>query len=392
MASAPLRVVTIFGTRPEAVKMAPVILELKRHPEDFDTRVLVTAQHRTMLDQILAGFQITPDYDLNIMQPGQTLTDITCRVMQGLAPLLEKIAPDAVLVQGDTTTVFAASLAAFYAYGSGKEIAVGHVEAGLRTENKLNPYPEEMNRRLTTCLTDLHFAPTPLSKENLLRYGVSEDRIYITGNTVIDALLYAAHHSPTHPPVRPHSRSRLILVTAHRRENWGEPMQEICRAVADLVSAFEDVEVIFSMHKNPVVRDVVKAELGGKDRVHLIEPPDYFEFVDLMRDAHLILTDSGGVQEEAPSLGKPVLVMRTTTERPEGVEAGTAELVGTSRADIGGAASNLLSSPAAYDGMAHAANPYGDGLASGRIVEALRHHFGLRPDRPLDFQTHKEAA
>jgi len=272
-----LKVLTIFGTRPEAVKMAPVILELKKRSEEFDTLVAVTAQHRTMLDQILKGFAIVPDYDLNIMQPGQTLTDITHRVLDGLSPILEETSPDVILVQGDTTTVFAASLAAFYGYGAGREIAVGHVEAGLRTENKYNPYPEEMNRRLTTCLADIHFAPTPLAKSNLLRYGVREESIYITGNTVIDALLCAANNKPLNHKPRDY---RTILITAHRRENWGNPMRDICRAVGEIVDRFDDVNVVFSMHKNPVVREVVMGELAGKNRVDLIEPPDYSTLSD----------------------------------------------------------------------------------------------------------------
>jgi len=377
-----LKVLTIFGTRPEAVKMAPVILELKKRSEEFDTLVAVTAQHRTMLDQILKGFAIVPDYDLNIMQPGQTLTDITHRVLDGLSPILEETSPDVILVQGDTTTVFAASLAAFYGYGAGREIAVGHVEAGLRTENKYNPYPEEMNRRLTTCLADIHFAPTPLAKSNLLRYGVREESIYITGNTVIDALLCAANNKPLNHKPRDY---RTILITAHRRENWGNPMRDICRAVGEIVDRFDDVNVVFSMHKNPVVREVVMGELAGKNRVDLIEPPDYFGFVRLMRDAYLVLTDSGGVQEEAPSLGKPVLVMRRTTERPEGVDAGTARLVGTNHSDIVAAASALLESRAAYDQMAHAVNPYGDGGASARIAQSLLHFFGRSFHCPQDF-------
>lgn len=380
----PLRIVTIFGTRPEAVKMAPVILELQKHPGEFEPVVVVTAQHRAMLDQILRGFRITPDHDLNIMQPGQTLTEITSRVLTGLKPLLEDLSPDAVLVQGDTTTVFAASLAAFYAYGGGKQIAVGHVEAGLRTDNKVNPYPEEMNRRLTTCLADVHFAPTAQARRNLLADGVEEGCVYVTGNTVIDALLYAAKELPPTATDQP-SNLRTILVTAHRRENWGDPMRSLCAAIGQLVEKFADVQVLFAMHKNPVVRDVVRAELEGKERIALIEPPDYFDFVRYMRDAYLILTDSGGVQEEAPSLGKPVLVMRTTTERPEGVEAGTAKLVGTGTSDIVCAAGELLTSESAYNVMARAVNPYGDGRSSERIVAALRHHFGLVPTRPTDF-------
>jgi len=387
----PLKVLNVFGTRPEAVKMAPVVRALQQRPDEFETLIAVTAQHRTMLDQILRGFDITPHFDLNIMQHGQSLTEITNRVLQGLAPILEDTSPDIVLVQGDTTTVFAASLAAFYGYSTGKRTLVGHVEAGLRTENKFDPFPEEMNRRLTTCLADIHFAPTRLAKANLLRYGVPEESIYITGNTVIDALLYSAA-LPDYASSPTPRDSRFLLVTAHRRENWGEPLRNICRAIRDIVERFSELQVIFSMHKNPIVRAVVMEELAGRERVHLIEPPDYFDFVKLMRDAYLILTDSGGVQEEAPSLGKPVLVMRRTTERPEGVEAGTAKLVGTAREDIVEMVTSLLESPTLYEKMARAVNPYGDGKAAERIVQALLHFFGRSTERPADFAPARQPA
>lgn len=385
MFSRRLKVMPIFGTRPEAVKMAPIIHQLRRRPQQFEVVVTVTAQHREMLDQFLRVFDITPQHDLNIMETAQTLEDITTRVLYRLAPVLEQEQPDVVLVQGDTTTVFAASLAAFYGYGAlGRPIAVGHVEAGLRTDNKFDPYPEEMNRRLTTVLTDLHFAPTPRAKENLLRENVPAERIYVTGNTVIDALLSIATKKDV-PCKTQNADGRLLLVTAHRRENWGEPMANICRALRALVEKFDDVRLVFAVHRNPVVRNVVFPILEGHERIELREPPDYLEFVSLMQAAHLILTDSGGVQEEAPALGKPVLVLRRTTERPEGIAAGTAKLVGTNPDDIVREATTLLTDPAAYDAMSHAVNPYGDGRASERIAGALLHYFGLSEERPEEF-------
>lgn len=385
MLSRPLKVMPIFGTRPEAVKMAPIIHQLRQRPQQFEVVVTVTAQHREMLDQFLRVFDITPQHDLNIMETAQTLADITSRVVHRLAPVLELEKPDVILVQGDTTTVFTASLAAFYGYGAlGRPIAVGHVEAGLRTETKFDPYPEEMNRRLTTALTDLHFAPTQRAKENLLRENVPAERIYVTGNTVIDALLSIAEKKDATHSTQ-HADGRLLLVTAHRRENWGEPMANICHALHALVEKFDDVRLIFAVHRNPVVRSVVFPILEGHERIELREPPDYLEFVPLMKVAHLILTDSGGVQEEAPALGKPVLVLRRTTERPEGIAAGTAKLVGTNPDDIVREATTLLTDSAAYDAMSHAANPYGDGRASERIVDALLHYFGLSEERPKEF-------
>jgi len=368
----------VFGTRPEAVKLAPVIRELRSRPDEFETVVVVTAQHRSMLDQVLKVFEIEPAHDLNLMQHGQTLAQVTSRALEGVQALIEQCQPEVVLVQGDTTTVFAGALAAFYC-----QVAVGHVEAGLRTSNKYNPFPEEMNRRLTTALTDLHFAPTPQARDNLFREGVPAERVYLTGNTVIDALLTAKDRiKPVAQPT-----GRMLLVTAHRRENLGEPMREICLGVSDLVHQFSDVHVVFAMHLNPKVREAVRDVLGGHERVDLIEPPDYDEFVALMARAHLILTDSGGVQEEAPALGKPVLVLRTTTERPEGVAAGTAKLVGPDRAAIVQSAAELLGDPAAYESMSQAANPYGDGRASHRIAEVLLHHFRGKP-RPADWGGH----
>jgi UDP-N-acetylglucosamine 2-epimerase (non-hydrolysing) len=358
----------IFGTRPEAVKMAPVIRELMKYPDRVRVRTVVTAQHREMLDQVLAVFNITPDVDLNIMAPNQTLSQITTRAITGLEPVLAGEKPDIVLVQGDTTTVFAASLAAFY-----QKIAVGHVEAGLRTNSKYDPYPEEMMRRLTGQIADLHFAPTEHSRANLLACGVPDDRITVTGNTVIDALLSVAERAPDAPK----TGRRTILLTAHRRENLGEPMRQVFLALSDVLERFPDVDLLYPMHRNPKVRDVAREVFGGNDRVTLTEPPDYAPFVAMMKAATLIITDSGGVQEEAPGLGKPVLVVRRTTERPEGVEAGTVRLVGVDRETVRNEACRLLADPEAYAGMAHAKNPYGDGHAAERIREALFRHFGV---------------
>ena len=367
---------TVFGTRPDAIKMAPVVLELQRFSDKVNVVVAVTGQHREMLQQVLDVFHIRPQYNLDIMSPKQSLAQITTRSLEGLEQIMHTEHPDLVLAQGDTTTTFAASLAAFY-----NKVTVGHVEAGLRTDNKYDPFPEEINRRLTTILADLHFAPTQAAKKNLLAEGVSSSKIFVTGNTVIDALLSVAGRTETPEnlalsQICPDGR-RMILVTAHRRENWGEPMERICAAIKSLVEAFPDTEVVFAVHKNPIVRDTVFGELGKLDRVHLIEPPDYVPFVHLLKKAHLILTDSGGVQEEAPALGKPVIVMRKTTERPEGVEAGTAILAGTETKDVFRAAAELLTDTDAYNKMAKAVNPYGDGHASVRIREVLFKHFGL---------------
>ncbi len=366
------RLLCVFGTRPEAVKMAPVVKALQQAP-DLDVKVCVTAQHRQMLDQVLDLFGITPEFDLDLMQPGQTLSDLTSRVLTQLTPVLQAEKPALVLVHGDTTTTFAASLAAFY-----QQIPVGHVEAGLRTDNMYNPFPEEMNRRLTSQLSSLHFAPTPKSVENLQEDGVTEG-IFLTGNTVIDALLETASK------IKPEPQSgRTILVTAHRRENWGEPLRDICLAVRDLVERNPDVRAVFPVHLNPLVQNTAREILGDLDRVSLIAPLDYAPFVKAMKEATLILTDSGGVQEEGPSLGKPVLVLRTTTERPEAVDAGTVRLVGVKREDIVKNAQELLDDAEAYGRMANAVNPYGDGHAAQRHVEAIRYFLGLRSDRPTD--------
>lgn len=355
--------------------MAPVIKEMQCRPEIFEAKVCVTAQHRQMLDQVLELFGIVPDYDLDIMKPGQSLTDVTCNVLLGLAPVLEKAAPDLVLVHGDTTTTMAASLAAFY---SG--IPVGHVEAGLRTGNKRAPFPEEINRRVTGCLSDMHFAPTEQARRNLLREGVPETSILVTGNTVIDALLSVVEKMRSDGELQSKlsqrfefldSGKRLVLVTGHRRENFGEGFENICQALKEIAMTIADVEIVYPVHLNPNVQEPVTRVLSGCSSVHLIEPQDYLPFVYLMDRSYIIITDSGGVQEEAPSLGKPVLVMRDTTERPEAVIAGTVKLVGTTRAKIVAAARQLLTDPEVYDAMSQAHNPYGDGKSAKRIAEQL---------------------
>lgn len=360
-----LKVMTVFGTRPEAIKMAPLVLELKKH-EEIETIVTVTAQHREMLDQVLETFKITPDYDLNIMKARQTLIDVTTRGLEGLDAVMKEARPDIVLVHGDTSTTFVASLAAFY-----NQIPVGHVEAGLRTGNKYSPYPEEMNRQLTGVMAEIHFAPTEQAKENLLRENKQEDAIVVTGNTAIDALKTTVDDSYTHPILEKLVGERMILLTAHRRENLGEPMRHIFGAIKRLLQDHEDVEVVYPIHLNPVVREIATDVLGGESRVHLIEPLDVFDFHNFAAKSFMIMTDSGGVQEEAPSLGKPVLVLRDTTERPEGISAGTLKLAGTDEEQIYRLATELLTDEQAYKKMAHASNPYGDGHASERIVKAL---------------------
>ena len=380
-----IKVMTVFGTRPEAIKMAPIVLELQKHPDTIVPVVAVTAQHREMLDQVLNLFHIKPDHDLNIMAAGQTLFDITTRAMMGLDKVLTEEKPDIVLVHGDTTTTFAGELAAYY-----HQTAVGHVEAGLRTHNKYSPFPEEMNRRLTGCIADLNFAPTSTSEANLLAENVPPESIFVTGNTVIDAL----HHT-----VRDDfdfqeeslkdvdfQNKRIILVTTHRRENLGEPMRHVYKALKQLTEEFDDVEVVFPVHKNPKVREVVNEELGGLAKVHLIDPLDYEPFANLMHRAYLILTDSGGVQEEAPALGKPVLVLRDTTERPEAVDAGTVKLIGTDRERVYEEAKKLLTDKAEYSRMAESVNPYGDGKAAARIIQAILYHYGLADGRPDVFE------
>ncbi|WP_442899500.1 non-hydrolyzing UDP-N-acetylglucosamine 2-epimerase [Exiguobacterium sp. MMG028] len=367
-----IKVMTVFGTRPEAIKMAPLVLELKKR-SDIEPIVVVTAQHRQMLDQVLSLFEIKPDYDLDVMKDKQTLFDVTTRVLHGLDEVMKEAKPDIVLVHGDTTTTFAASLAAFY-----NQIAIGHVEAGLRTYNKYSPYPEEMNRQLTGVMADMHFAPTETSAENLKRENKTEADIFVTGNTAIDALKTTVredYESDLLGSIMT-GEKRLVLLTAHRRENLGEPMRNMFRAVRRLIEKYDDIEVVYPVHMNPVVRELANEILHGLERVHLIEPLDVFDFHNYASRSHLILTDSGGVQEEAPSLGVPVLVLRDTTERPEGVAAGTLKLAGVDEETIFGLADELLSSKQAYDEMAKASNPYGDGEASRRIADAIIERFG----------------
>lgn len=379
--ASPIKVMTVFGTRPEAIKMAPVVLELAKHPGLITPVVAVTAQHREMLDQVLSLFAITPDYDLDIMSQGQTLFDVTCRAMRGLNSVIAKERPDLVLVHGDTTTTFAGSLAAFY-----NQTAVGHVEAGLRTGNKYSPFPEEMNRKLTGALTDLHFAPTATARGNLLAEGVADEAIFVTGNTVIDALhaTVSAGFRFSEPELAAvkDGKKRVILVTTHRRENLGEPLRHVYQALRDIVDEFADVELVFPVHRNPKVRELVARELGGLERVNLIDPLDYGPFANLIACASIVLTDSGGIQEEAPSLGKPVLVLRDTTERPEAVAAGTVKLVGTDRARVYGETRRLLVDDAEYRRMATACNPYGDGLAARRIIDFVLWRYGLAKSCP----------
>lgn len=360
------KVMTIFGTRPEAIKMAPLVLELQKYPEQIESIVTVTAQHRQMLDQVLETFKITPDYDLNIMKDRQTLIDVTTNALQGLDKVMKEAKPDIVLVHGDTATTFIASLAAFY-----NQIAIGHVEAGLRTWNKYSPYPEEMNRQLTGVMADLHFAPTEVSKKNLLDENKNPDTIIVTGNTAIDALATTVSEHYTHPVLEKIGSDRMILLTAHRRENLGEPMRHMFRAITRILAEHEDVQVVYPVHMNPAVREIANEILGDHKRVHLIEPLEVFDFHNFAANSYMILTDSGGVQEEAPSLGKPVLVLRDTTERPEGIAAGTLKLAGTEEETIYTLAKQLIEDKNAYESMAKASNPYGDGHASERIVKAL---------------------
>lgn len=370
-----LKVMTIFGTRPEAIKLAPVIKELEKHLDKFKSIVVATAQHREMLDQVLDLFAIQPDYDLNIMEEDQSLFQVSSRALLGLEKIVEENSPDVILVEGDTTTVLIGALTGFY-----HKIPVGHVEAGLRTYNKYNPFPEEINRRLISVLTDLHFAPTQRAKQNLLAEGVNEDAIYVTGNTVIDALLMTLEKLKKDKAKSQTLRSRfsflssdhrLILVTAHRRENFGKPLENICWALKEIVEANADVEIIYPVHLNPNIQDHVNRLLQNNGRIHLIEPLDYESFVWLMDKSYLILTDSGGIQEEAPSLGKPVLVLREVTERPEVVEAGTVKVIGTNKDKIIQETKRLLDNKAEYDKMANAINPYGDGKAAERILKSI---------------------
>ncbi|WP_338085516.1 non-hydrolyzing UDP-N-acetylglucosamine 2-epimerase [Lacticaseibacillus parakribbianus] len=370
-----IKVMTVFGTRPEAIKMAPLCLALAQRPDQFTPVTVVTAQHREMLDQVLEIFKLTPDYDLNIMRQQQSLAEITSTVLTQLQPILAAERPDIVLVHGDTTTTLAASLAAFY-----QQIPVGHVEAGLRTWHKYDPYPEEMNRQLTDVLADLYFAPTAQSKRNLLAEGHDAAKIYVTGNTAIDALQQTVRPDYHHAVMDELDASkRMILVTMHRRENQGAPMAGVLKAIRAVVDAHPDVEVVYPVHLSPAVQKVAHAALDGDARIHLIAPLDVVDFHNLAAKSDFIMTDSGGVQEEAPALGKPVLVLRNTTERPEGVAAGTLKLVGTDPAAVTAAMTTLLDDPAAYAAMAQAKNPYGDGQATTRILAAIAHQFAGGP-------------
>lgn len=361
------RIVVIFGTRPEAIKMCPLVNELKAHPKDFDTIVCVTGQHREMLDQVLEVFQVVPEYDLSIMKPGQTLFDVTSDVLLKIKAVLEIEKPDVVLVHGDTTTSFAAALAAFYL-----QIPIGHVEAGLRTHNMYSPWPEEFNRQAVDLITQYYFAPTEKSKQNLIDEEKPEEQIFVTGNTGIDALKTTVQEDYTHPELEWSKDSRLILITAHRRENLGEPMHHMFRAIRRVMEGHPDTKAIYPIHMNPKVRKAAHEELDGFDRLHIIDPLEVLDFHNFMARSYLILTDSGGIQEEAPSLGKPVLVMRDTTERPEGVDAGTLKLVGTDEEVIYQAFTNLLDNEEEYKSMSYASNPYGDGHASERIMKILK--------------------
>lgn len=367
-----IKVMTVFGTRPEAIKMAPLVKELKKRKE-VECIVCVTAQHREMLDQVLETFDIVPDYDLNIMKQGQTLTDITIRALKGLEEVIKEVKPNIVLVHGDTTTTFAGALAAFY-----NQTDIGHVEAGLRTYDKYSPYPEEMNRQMVSSLSDMNFAPTKLSADNLIKEGKKKENIFITGNTVIDAMSTTISDDYQNEVFDWVGNDRMILLTAHRRENIGDSMRSIFKAVKRIVTEFPDVKVVYPIHKNPVVREIANEIFGDCDKVKLIEPLEVFDFHNFMNKSYIILTDSGGVQEEAPALGKPVLVLRNTTERPEGIEAGTLKLTGTDEETIYEETKKLLTSKEEYEVMSKASNPYGDGHASERITDEIIKRYTLK--------------
>ena len=363
------KVMLVFGTRPEAIKMCPLVNELKKR-EELQTIVCVTGQHRQMLDMVLEAFDVTPDYDLSIMKDKQTLFDVTTNILNRIKEVLEKEKPDVVLVHGDTSTTFVTALACFYL-----QIPVGHVEAGLRTYNIYSPYPEEFNRQAVSIISKFNFAPTELSKQNLLKEGKNPDSIYVTGNTAIDALKTTVRENYTHPELEWANGSRLIMITAHRRENLGEPMRHMFKAIRRVMDEHPDVKAIYPIHMNPVVREIANEYLGDDDRIHIIEPLDVLDFHNFLSRSYLILTDSGGIQEEAPSLGKPVLVLRDTTERPEGIKAGTLKLTGTDEEVIYNETKKLLSDKEAYNAMSHASNPYGDGHASERIADAIIEKF-----------------
>ena len=380
-----IKVMSVFGTRPEAIKMAPLVKALDKEPKT-ESIVCVTAQHREMLDQVLEDFKIVPDYDLNIMKAGQTLEDIMVRALTGIGEVIREVKPDIVLVHGDTSTTFAASLASYY-----NQTKVGHVEAGLRTYDKYQPFPEEMNRRLTGAIADLHFSPTKMAKENLLKENIDENGIFITGNTAIDALKTTIDDSYVFTVDELNKidfkNKRVITITAHRRENLGEPLKNICRAFRRIADDYEDVEMVYAVHKNPAVSNTVHEILGGHERIHLLDPLDLRDMHNLMNRSYLVMTDSGGLQEEVPSMGKPVLVLRNVTERPEGVEAGTLKLAGTDENTVYGMAKQLLDDKEEYRKMAVAKNPFGDGNASERIVGAILYSFGLSDERPVDYIT-----
>lgn len=364
-----VKVMSIFGTRPEAIKMAPLVKELEKR-EEIKSIVCVTAQHREMLDQVLETFKIKPDYDLNMMKQGQTLMDITIGALSGVDAVIKRAKPDIVLVHGDTSTTFAGGLAAFY-----NQVAIGHVEAGLRTYNKYSPYPEEMNRQMVDCMTDMYFAPTDLSRDNLIKEHVDPSKIYVTGNTAIDAMDTTVDEDYTHPELEWLGGDKMILLTAHRRENLGEPMKNIFRGIRRVLDELPGYKVIYPIHKNPLVRAAADEIFGDCDRVKLIEPLEVFDFHNFQNRAHIILTDSGGIQEEAPSLGKPVLVLRDTTERPEGIKASTLKLVGTNSENVYKETMRLLTDHDEYERMSKASNPYGDGHASERIADAIINKF-----------------
>ena len=380
-----IKVMSVFGTRPEAIKMAPLVKALDKEPKT-ESIVCVTAQHREMLDQVLEDFKIVPDYDLNIMKAGQTLEDITVRALTGIGEVIREVKPDIVLVHGDTSTTFAASLVSYY-----NQTKVGHVEAGLRTYDKYQPFPEEMNRRLTGAIADLHFSPTKMAKENLLKENIDENGIFITGNTAIDALKTTIDDSYVFTVDELNKidfkNKRVITITAHRRENLGEPLKNICRAFRRIADDYEDVEMVYAVHKNPAVSNTVHEILGGHERIHLLDPLDLRDMHNLMNRSYLVMTDSGGLQEEVPSMGKPVLVLRNVTERPEGIEAGTLKLAGTDENTVYGMAKQLLDDKEEYRKMAVAKNPFGDGNASERIVGAILYSFGLSDERPADYIT-----
>lgn len=381
-----VKVMLVFGTRPEAIKMAPLLLALKADTNRFETITVVTAQHRQMLDQALSTFGIEPDYDLDIMSKQQTLSDITSNVLHKLDEVLKEVKPDIILVHGDTTTTFAASISAFY-----NQIKIGHVEAGLRTWDKYSPFPEEVNRQVTDVVSDLYFAPTAQSRDNLLKENHPAEHIFVTGNTAIDALSLTVKENYHHEVLdKVNPDNRLVLVTMHRRENQGQPMREVFQTIKTVLQEYQDVEVIYPVHLSPAVQEAARDILSGQERVHLIEPLDVVDFHNLAAKSYFIMSDSGGVQEEAPSLGKPVLVLRDTTERPEGVEAGTLKLVGIDKESVKKAMIELLENQREYDKMAKAQNPYGDGQASQRIMDAIAHYF-TSSERPEDFRAEEKS-